>query len=424
LPSTRSSVRSGSPALDNDSSPYVALPRLAWSYRIVVAAVALAAAAGVVLAPTLPARIAAAAVGIALFLVHYLLTAARRPTLYYRRSRLNERVLAACPALRRRYWPTIWAFNRHLQIAVLVRRSAAEPPAVYDDLETITAEDGGTVALAWVGLSSPAATPTLVVLPTICGDAQSVRGFVRRMRARLGWRVVVCDRRGHGDLPLTAPRINTMGSTEDLRAQIQRIATRMPASPLYAVGLSAGSGLLVRYLGEERALTPLVAGVAYCPGYDISRAFHRLHPAYDRHLRRLLKEYFLVRHRAVLEHAPGFRDVLDARSVGEFHDRSWGVAGFESTAAYYAHSNPMVVAHEIRVPLLILNAEDDPVCVAENVHEHRHLMEELPDGILAFTRRGSHCAFFEGARAPLPWSERVIAEYVRAIEMERMGAER
>ncbi len=49
----------------------------------------------------------------------------------------------------------------------------------------------------------------------------------------------------------------------------------------------------------------------------------------------------------------------------------------------------------------------------------RHLMEELPDGILAFTRRGSHCAFFEGVRAPVPWSDRVIAEYVRAIETLR-----
>jgi predicted alpha/beta-fold hydrolase len=389
-----------------------------WSYRVLVAAVALAAAAGVLVAPGAAGRVGAAAVGLTLFLVHYLVTAARRPTLYYRPSPLNDRVLAVCPALRGRYWPTIWAFNRHLQIAVLVRKSALEPPAVYDDVETIGLDDGGTVSLAWIGMSAAPATPTLVVLPTICGDAQTVRGFVRRIRARLGWRVVVCNRRGHGDLPLTAPRINTMGSTGDLRVQIRRIAARVPASPLYGVGLSAGSGLLVRYLGEEGMGTPLVAGVAYCPGYDISRAFHRLHPAYDRHLRRQLKAYFLERHRAVLERSPEFHAMLDAGSVGEFHDRSWGVGGFASTAEYYASSNPMVVADQIRVPLLIINAEDDPVCVGENVREHQHLMDEVPDGILAFTSRGSHCAFFEGLRVPVPWSDRLIAEYLRAIEME------
>jgi len=386
-----------------------------WCYRVCVGAVALAAAAGVVAAPGPGGRVCAAALGLTLFLAHYLVTAARRPTLYYRPSSLNERVLAVCPALRRRYWPTIWAFNRHLQIAVLVRKSALEPTAVYDEVNIMELDDGGTVSLAWIGMSSPSTRPTLVVLPTICGDAQTVRGFVRRMRARLGWRVVVCNRRGHGDLPLTAPRINTMGSTDDLRVQIRRIAERVPASPLYGVGLSAGSGLLVRYLGEERAATPLVAGVAYCPGYDISRAFHRLHPAYDRHLRRQLKAYFLERHRNVLEQSPKFHEMLNAGSVGEFHDRSWGVAGFTSTAEYYAHSNPMVVAHEIRVPILIVNAADDPVCVGENVREHCHLMEELPAGILAVTDRGSHCAFFEGARLPTPWSDRVIAEYVRAI---------
>lgn len=394
-----------------------------WSYRVLVAAAAVAAGAGVVMAPSAAGRVAAVIVGLTVFLAHYLVTAARKPTLFHRPSPLNERVLALCPALRQRYWPTIWAFNRHLQIAILVRKSAAEPAAVYDDAEAITLDDGGTVSLEWAGLDLPAAVPTLVVLPTICGDAQTVRGFVRRMRARLGWRVVVCNRRGHGDLPLTAPRINTMGSTDDLRVQIRHIVARVPASALYGIGLSAGSGLLVRYLGEERADAPLVAGVGYCPGYDISRAFHRLHPAYDRHLRRQLKAYFLERHRAVLEGIPGFHHMLDAGSVGEFHDRSWGVGGFASTAEYYEHSNPMVVAHEICVPLLIINAEDDPVCVGENVREHRHLMEQLPDGILAFTRRGSHCAFFEGVRTPMPWSDRVIAEYVRAIEIEREANE-
>ena len=69
--------------------------------------------------------------------------------------------------------------------------------------------------------------------------------------------MVVCNRRGHGTLPLTAPRFSTIGSTDDLRAQLDQIRRRLPRSPLYGLGVSAGTALLVRYLGEEVIALPL-----------------------------------------------------------------------------------------------------------------------------------------------------------------------
>ena len=70
-------------------------------------------------------------------------------------------------------------------------------------------------------------------------------------RSASGWRVVVCTRRGHGELALTTPVFNPMGCTDDLREQLERIRECVPDSPLVAIGVSAGSALLVRYLGEE-----------------------------------------------------------------------------------------------------------------------------------------------------------------------------
>ena len=42
------------------------------------------------------------------------------------------------------------------------------------------------------------------------------------------------------------------------------------------VGISAGSGLLVTYLGKEGEATPVRAAAALCPAYDITRAFRYL----------------------------------------------------------------------------------------------------------------------------------------------------
>ena len=110
----------------------------------------------------------------------------------------------------------------------------------------MTLADGGTVTLEWLGRDDPAATPTIVVLPTICGDGQTMRRTVTGLRRRRGGRIVVCNRRGHGDLPLSAPRFSTLGATDDVRAQLTHIRAAVPASPLYGLGVSAGSGLLVR----------------------------------------------------------------------------------------------------------------------------------------------------------------------------------
>jgi predicted alpha/beta-fold hydrolase len=327
-------------------------------------------------------------------------------------------VLASCPALRERVRPPFWAFNRHLQLGLLAWQNARTAPLAFDGTDILTLADGGTVSLEWLGLDDPAAvdaTPTVVILPTICGDGQSLRRTVRALRRRLGWRVVVCNRRGHGTLPLTAPRFSTLGSTADVRAQLDHIRRRVPAAPLYALGVSAGTALLVRHLGEEGEGTPFAAAIAYCPGYDTTRAFHRIHRLYDRYLLRAMRRYFLERHADTLRDHPSYAAMSASRTVGEFHDRQHGFAGFASVGDFHHHTNPMSVARAVRIPLLILNAADDPVCVVENVDEHRELFDAVPDSILVLTARGSHCAFFEGPWRPRSWAHRLIAEYLDAV---------
>lgn len=351
----------------------------------------------------------AAAVG------HYRSRVARPPELVFRDTPLLAHVRARCPALRTPYRPPWWSANRHLQLALLAWRDARTPPLRYDASETIVLADGGTVSLDWLGLDDPPATPTVVVLPTICGDGQSMRRTVTGLRRRLGWRVVVCNRRGHGSLPLTAPRFNTLGTTGDVRVQLARIREHLPDAPLYGLGVSAGSGLLVRYLGEEGAATPLAAAVAYCPGYDTTRAFHRIHPLYDRWLVGAVRRYFLERHAAVLAAHPGFAEAMASRTVGELHDRQYPFAGYATPDAYHAHTNPMAVADAVAVPLLILNATDDPVCTRANVDEHRALFARVPESLLVLTARGSHCAFLEGHWRPRSWAHRLVAEYFRAV---------
>lgn len=349
---------------------------------------------------------------------HWRRTAVRPPRLDYHPSPFNEAVVARVEPLHAPYAPTPWLYNAHLQLLWLLLREAVTASLRYERTDVLRMRDGGTTALDWLGLDAAPATPTLVVLPSITGDAQTSRGLVQDLRRATGWRVVVCARRGHGDLPMTAPVINTMGCTHDLREQLARIRGEFPDSPLYAIGVSAGSALLARYLGEAGGDAAFRAGVVYCPGYDMRVAWGRVPPFYSRVMARRLQRYFLRRHAPVLAGLPTYAACLASEDLAGFHAHAHTLAGCATHDEYLDRTNPVPVFDRVAVPVLVLNAADDPVCVAQNAEDHVDAIRRVPDALLVRTARGSHCAFFEGWRAN-SWAHRVMAAYLLATHALR-----
>jgi predicted alpha/beta-fold hydrolase len=298
-------------------------------------------------------------------------------------------------------------------LVLLLFRDFRSKTYIYDEVEQLKMKDGGVTGLAWMGIKDLAPNekkPIAVIFHTISGDEQDVKNTVQSIRDNLDWIVVVCIRRGHGSLPLLTPVINTMGSTSDLKIQLSYIQKRFPNSPLYGVGISAGSGLLARYLGETGTKSLFRAAVAISPAYDIEKAFHRIHPMYSKLMGQRLINYFLERHYESLSQIPGYMHISESKSIGEFQDRLHLLAGFASKEQYYEESNPIHVADKIKTSLLILNSEDDPICVNLNVIENLHWLEGLPKTILVKTVRGSHIAFYKGLKAT-SWSDQLICDY-------------
>jgi predicted alpha/beta-fold hydrolase len=349
------------------------------------------------------------------FISYYLLFVVRKPVLSYTKNAFNEKVIAATPSLNKPYFPTPWLFNTHVQLIVLGIIKGFSKPLEYDRSDVLTMEDGGNVSVDWVGLDLPEETPTMIVLHTISGNPQSMRGFVRYARETLGWRVALCVRRGHGDLKLTSASFNTMGNTDDFAQQIKHIQTCFPKSHLYATGISAGSGVLAHYLGKVGSETPIKAAVAYCPAYDMRNAFTRAVPFYSKMMAKKLKRLFVHPNEHVFGHLGSYAKLNEAEDLHEFHQHLYELAGNSSTDDYMINSNPSEVFDDIKIPTLILNAKDDPVCHIENVYEHKHRMDKMDNVILVVTDRGSHCAYFEGLRAT-SWANRMIKEFVQAVD--------
>lgn len=336
----------------------------------------------------------------------------RVPRIHCQDNAHTRDVLALLPQLRQPFQPTPWLFNPHLQMVMANLRNGS-PHRDYDHLESLTLSDGGHAALAWRGYGLPADLPTVVVLHTINGTPASMAELVRDLQVATGWRVVLCVRRGHTEGG-PVPRLNILGSTQDLREQLQVIRARFPASPLYAVGSSAGSGLLVRFLGEEGGHSPFQAGFAYCPGYNTDEAFDRTHPFYSRYIARKLVKRFVEQNCEGMAPLATAAQLAGVTTLAEFHRHGYELAGYRSYDDYAAASNPMRVFDKIVTPMMILNAEDDPICRIENVTPYLDAMRRMPNIMLVTTAEGSHCAHYEGWRAR-SWSGRLMAGYFQAV---------
>ena len=96
---------------------------------------------------------------------------------------------------------------------------------------------------------------------------------------------------------------------------------------------------------------------------------------------------------------PSLPRLEGARSLDGFHRHLYGCAGYPDQQTYIDHCNPMAVMDRVSIPLLVLNAVDDPVCVVENVRDHQQQLAEMTTTILALTERGSHCAYLGGLLA-------------------------
>ena len=124
--------------------------------------------------------------------------------------------------LRQPYSPPVWAFSSWVQLLIYVAKSLRRPkqPGPWDR-QLLTLPDGGTVALDWYRLSPAAApppdAPVLLLLHTITGTSREFAPLAAAAAA-LGWRPVVCLRRGHLGAALTSPKANLLGCTDDLRA--------------------------------------------------------------------------------------------------------------------------------------------------------------------------------------------------------------
>jgi predicted alpha/beta-fold hydrolase len=227
-----------------------------------------------------------------------------------------------------------------------------------------------------------------------------------------GWAVISYSRRGHG-VPLAQPIFNTVGCQRTFRRVLELARARFPELPLFAVGSSAGSSMVARYLGDSGEESAIAGAALISPGYDFEAAQLLMPELGSRLCVIRLKNYFLWPNAELLQShcAQTFARLAGATTVREWHDAQFRFAGHESRAAYMAEHDPAPVLADIRVPVLYLSAMDDPLFPRDLTQRFRGLADVCDTATVVQTRRGGHVSFMEGLW-PRPWDEHVIEDFL------------
>jgi predicted alpha/beta-fold hydrolase len=244
--------------------------------------------------------------------------------------------------------------------------------------------------------------PTILALHGLEGSSSAhyMRGLADKAWAR-GWSAVLLNQRNCGGTERLSSGLYHSGLTADPRFVLEELLAidRVPA--IGVVGYSLGGNLAMKLAGEFGAAAPsaLKAVCAVSPTMELAACVDAL----ERPTNRLYEWNFVkglkARMRRKAAAWPGRFDLQPLRrirTVREF-DEAYTAPhhGFDGASDYYHRAASMRVAHRVRVPALIVSAEDDPFVPAGQFDDPS--LSSNPAVTRLITRYGGHCGFVTDA---------------------------
>ena len=312
------------------------------------------------------------------------------------------------PLFRSGHWQTLHAWGRSREFPGL-----PDPVARYFD---VAPETRVLAHCHWH--SSPAEHPTLLLLHGLEGSslAHYMRGMSDKAWAE-GWNVVRLNQRNCGQTEHLCRGLYHSGLTDDVHYVMRELIERDGIERMAIAGYSLGGNLALKTAGElgDRPPAALRAVCAVSPTMDLARCVdaleRRSNVVYQWNFVRNLKARMRRKSAAV----PGeysLDRLSDIWTVRRFDDVYTAPHhGFRDSADYYYRASALRVIDRIRVPTLILAAEDDPFVPAQ---PFRHTaVTTNPNITVVLTAHGGHCAYLERPSNGYDgyWAEREVVRF-------------
>ena len=267
---------------------------------------------------------------------------------------------------------------------------------------------------------NPKDYPTIVLWHGMEGSTSSVYMLAVSQKAfRLGFNVLRVNMRNCGGTENLTPTLYHGGLSGDLRAIVGELIERDELRRLFLIGYSLGGNLVLKLAGEYADQPPPeVLGIcAVSPSVDLSASTESINRRsnwiyHQDFLRRLRKRVYVKKR--LYPDLYDLSEINSVRTIKDFDERFTARAhGFSSADDYYQKSSSIRVIDQIRIPTLIIHAEDDPfIPFAPLKHPS---VTGNPYILLVATARGGHIAFVSAQSDGEDrfWAENRVVEFCR-----------
>ncbi|MBO7172825.1 MAG: alpha/beta fold hydrolase [Burkholderiaceae bacterium] len=273
------------------------------------------------------------------------------------------------PVLTSDYKAPRWVAGAHLQ--TIIPAKVSKRPHVDYRRERWETPDGDFVDVDWAhrdGLADE--TPVVLHIHGLEGSSRSHYALaLMDAVVRRGWRGIVSNFRTCSGEPNRTQRAYHAGDTAEVAWLVEQVNRRFPKAPLYLVGVSLGGNQVALYLGQQGeaaaryvtkavsvgAPVDLVAGSdLMCHGVNRLYAKNFLQTLIPKALQKLeqfpeMRRYYTPKQMKACRHLADF----DALFTGPVH-------GYKDSMDYWTRCSSKPHLKNVRVPLLLLNAKNDP----------------------------------------------------------------
>lgn len=293
--------------------------------------------------------------------------------------------------------PAKFLSNGHLQTIVGAYHPARK---LRRDRERLELPDGDFLDVDWYDRPSAHGA---IIFHGLGGSSQSA--YVRDLQYQLdrrGWGSVAVNARGASGVPNRLARAYHAGAGEDIGLTVAAVLAAARARGItkalwHLIGFSLGGSMLINWWSSQKyhCGTPIGLCLAASIPFDLAQSADALNAGmgriYQRHLLGSVKQYFKRKvaylsqsgYVAASEELNQYRACLSAKSFWQFDDVYIApLHGYRNVQDYYEKASPAGHLHQGQWPLLIMQAEDDPLVplagvphckeVPRNVHIWRY----------------------------------------------------
>ncbi|GAB3941907.1 alpha/beta fold hydrolase [Spirosoma harenae] len=289
--------------------------------------------------------------------------------------------------------PPAFQYNGHLQ-TIIPSLTRTVKGVVYER-ERLTLSDGDFVDLDWIDNSC---NQLVILTHGLEGDSnrQYIRGTAKLFSQAnydvLAWNCRSCSGEMNHEF-----RLYNHGEIGDISEVVQHALKTKHYDKIVLVGYSMGGNITLKYLGVHGKQLPDVVkgGVAISSPTDLGASAQLLDRAANRFYRNRFMKKLVVKISQKAERFPGRIDLSKLRQVKLWRDFdeffSAPINNYQNAEDFYAQASAVNFMPDISVPILLLNAQNDPLLSLECspgwlAEAHKYIYLETP-------KAGGHVGF-------------------------------